>query len=200
MVLPPVNRYRPYHPTARVCRPAPSAPPHILCTPETSPLHPSNSPFLTPGRVSSPPCRRLHSLSAPPPPFPSRAVIEKHISPGRSHQPQCRSLKVRRSWKFCIRSALYRSLILCLRVALFHPPISRRLLPVLHLLALLRVWRCLFPVLRLLILLRVTEIRAPPTTNLAARPRHTLLPQIAPPSTVASARGAPPSLPCLPPP
>jgi hypothetical protein len=40
MILPPVNRYRPYHPTARVRRPAPRSA-------EPSPLHPSNSPFLT---------------------------------------------------------------------------------------------------------------------------------------------------------
>jgi hypothetical protein len=150
---------------------------------------------------------RLRSLSAPPPPFPIRAVTEKHISPGRSHQPQRRSLKVRRSWKVRIRSALYRSLISRLRVALFHPPISRRLLPVLHLLALLRVWRCLFPVLRLLVLLRVTKIRAPlplisrPAPATCYFPRSRRLPpsparrgprhrrQRATPSIIASVRG-----------
>jgi hypothetical protein len=65
MVLPPVNRYRPYHPTARVRRTPRSG--------EPSPLHPSNSPFLTPvGFCHLPaaasvrcPHRRLHSPSAP---------------------------------------------------------------------------------------------------------------------------------------
>jgi hypothetical protein len=66
MVLPPVNRYRRYHPTARVRRHPPFC--RAVATP---PLQFSVSHAC---RVSSPPCSRLRSLSAPPPPFPIRTI------------------------------------------------------------------------------------------------------------------------------
>jgi hypothetical protein len=83
MVLPPVNWYRPYHPTARVRRPP------FCRAVATPPLQFSISHV---SRVSSPPCRRLRSLSAPPPPFPIRTIA---VHAGRLRSPSTPAILVK---------------------------------------------------------------------------------------------------------